>query len=148
MFGVPTQTGWVLRIVPIINGSRIFPLTRRPVTSVRLISVAVMLGLIMSVRRHSEHSRRRSLDLRSADWRSVFSLFAYMALFSFAYLSLSAGTGALILFGAVQLTMFGFALRLGEHFTSLSWTGLILAILGLVFLVSPGVTGQTLLERS
>jgi drug/metabolite transporter (DMT)-like permease len=108
-------------------------------TSARLISGAVTLGLIMLMRRHSKQSRR-SLDFRSVDWRSVFSLFAYMALFSFAYLSLSAGTGALILFGAVQLTMFGFALRLGEHFTSLSWTGLILAILGLVVLVSPGVT--------
>lgn len=67
-------------------------------------------------------------------------LFTYMAFFSFAYLSLSAGTGALILFGAVQLTMFIVALRNGEQFRFLSWTGLTLAILGLVYLISPGLT--------
>ena len=67
-------------------------------------------------------------------------LFTYMAFFSFAYLSLSAGTGALILFGAVQLTMFVAALRGGEQFPLLSWTGLTLAVLGLVYLVSPGLT--------
>ena len=63
-----------------------------------------------------------------------------MAFFAFAYLSLGAGTGALILFGAVQLTMFIFALRAGEHFTALSWGGLGMAIVGLIYLVSPGVT--------
>jgi drug/metabolite transporter (DMT)-like permease len=63
-----------------------------------------------------------------------------MAFFSFAYLTLSAGTGALVLFGAVQLTMFVVALRQGERFTLLSWVGLTTAILGLVYLVSPGVT--------
>jgi drug/metabolite transporter (DMT)-like permease len=67
-------------------------------------------------------------------------LFTYMVFFSFAYLSLSAGTGALILFGAVQLTMFIVALRGGEQFPLLSWIGLTLAILGLVYLVLPGVT--------
>ena len=63
-----------------------------------------------------------------------------MAFFSFAYLSLSAGTGALILFGAVQLTMFIVAMRGGEQFSLRSWAGLTLAIFGLVYLVSPGVT--------
>ena len=67
-------------------------------------------------------------------------LFTYMAFFSFAYLSLSAATGALILFGAVQLTMFIVALRGGEQFSLPSWAGLTLAIFGLVYLVSPGVT--------
>jgi drug/metabolite transporter (DMT)-like permease len=63
-----------------------------------------------------------------------------MAGFSFAYVTLSAGTGALILFGAVQLTMFVVALRGGEHFPPLSWLGLAIAVLGLVYLVSPGLT--------
>ena len=74
------------------------------------------------------------------DWRAVLSLFMYMIFFSFAYLSLSAGTGALILFGAVQLTMFVVALRNGEYFPFSSWSGLVIAILGLIYLVSPGVT--------
>lgn len=66
-------------------------------------------------------------------------LFLYMICFSFAYLSLSAGTGALILFGAVQITMFVWALRRGEEFSKLSWIGLCLAMGGLVYLVLPGV---------
>jgi drug/metabolite transporter (DMT)-like permease len=74
------------------------------------------------------------------DWRSVLALYLYMVFFAFAYLSLSAGTGALILFGAVQLTMFTVALRSGEHFSAVSWAGLALAIAGLVYLVSPGLT--------
>ena len=103
-------------------------------TSVRVISGAVTLGVIMLLRQPS------ALGRRSADWRAVVSLFTYMVFFSFAYLSLGAGTGALILFGAVQLTMFTFALRGGEHFTLLSWAGLTMAIAGLIYLVSPGVT--------
>jgi drug/metabolite transporter (DMT)-like permease len=67
-------------------------------------------------------------------------LSGYMIFFSFAYLSLSAGTGALILFGAVQLTMFIVALWESEQFPLWSWFGLSLAIIGLIYLVSPGVT--------
>ena len=63
-----------------------------------------------------------------------------MIFFSFAYLTLSAGTGALVLFGAVQITMFIVALQSGETFSGLSWFGLVVAFAGLVFLVSPGVT--------
>lgn len=102
-------------------------------TSVRVISGAITLSLIVLL-------RRRPRDRGAATWRSCVMLFTYMACFSFAYLSLSAGTGALILFGAVQLTMFVFALRQGEHFPLLSWAGLTVAILGLVYLVLPGVT--------
>jgi drug/metabolite transporter (DMT)-like permease len=68
------------------------------------------------------------------------ALFLYMAFFSFAYLSLSAATGALLLFGAVQLTMLIAALRGGEHLSPLSWVGLALTVFGLVYLLSPGVT--------
>lgn len=102
-------------------------------TAVRVIAGAVMLSLILAPR-----------WLRSGwtpgNWRAAAMLFAYMACFSFAYLSLGAGTGALILFGAVQLTMFIAALRAGEHFAARSWAGLALAIGGLVYLVSPGIT--------
>jgi drug/metabolite transporter (DMT)-like permease len=70
-------------------------------------------------------------------------LWAYVACFSFAYLTLSAGTGALILFGAVQVTMFSVGLRAGERFTATAWVGLALAVGGLVYLVSPGVAAPT-----
>jgi drug/metabolite transporter (DMT)-like permease len=102
-------------------------------STVRMISGAVVLGLIVL-------PRWRVRGRSSTDWRSAVTLFIYMTFFSFAYLTLSAGTGALILFGAVQLTMFIFALRSGEQFSLLSWAGLTVAILGLVYLVSPGVT--------
>jgi len=102
-------------------------------TSARVISGAAMLFLILLAR----HGRRMGA---APDWRAVAMLFAYMAFFSFAYLSLTAGTGALILFGAVQLTMFAVALREGEPFPPLSWVGLSLAIAGLVYLVSPGLS--------
>jgi len=102
-------------------------------TSVRMISGAVTLALIVLL-------RRRAKAPSTANWRSAAMLFTYMTFFSFAYISLNAGTGALILFGAVQLTMFVVALRDGEHFALLSWAGLALAVLGLIILVLPGVT--------
>lgn len=100
--------------------------------TVRTISGAVLLAGILL-------ARRRPVTARP-NWRSVLALYLYMVFFAFAYLSLSAGTGALILFAAVQLTMFIVALRSGEHFPALSWVGLFLAIAGLVYLVSPGLT--------
>jgi drug/metabolite transporter (DMT)-like permease len=64
-------------------------------------------------------------------------LFLYAIAFSFAYLSLSAGTGALILFGTVQVTMILVALRTGERPQPVEWLGLLLALGGLVYLVLP-----------
>lgn len=72
--------------------------------------------------------------------RMTLGLFAYMAGFSFAYLSLDTGTGALILFGVVQLTMFAVALRAGERFSPLAWAGFALAIAGLLWQMAPGVS--------
>ncbi len=102
-------------------------------TSVRVIAGAATLCLIVLV-------RGRPRGNSTANWRSAAMLFTYMAFFSFAYRSLSVGTGALVLFGAVQLTMFIVALREGEHFSLLSWAGLTAAILGLIYLVSPGLS--------
>lgn len=102
-------------------------------TTVRMTSGALTLCLIMAL-------GRRHYTPVASDWRPAAMLFAYMVFFSFAYLSLSAGTGALILFGAVQLTMFVCALRNGEYVSALSWVGLAMAVGGLVYLVSPGLT--------
>ena len=102
-------------------------------STVRVVSGALTLALIVM-------ARRRPATDGGVDWRAAVMLFIYMAFFSFAYLSLSAGTGALILFGAVQLTMFVTALRRGEPFPPIAWAGLALAVLGLIYLVSPGVT--------
>ncbi|MGB0749234.1 MAG: DMT family transporter [Magnetospiraceae bacterium] len=104
-------------------------------STVRMVSGAIMLSIILLVKTPSE-----KLLPKKPDWRSPLMLFIYMTFFSFAYLSLAAGTGALILFGAVQLTMFLVALKGGERFSPVSWAGLALAAGGLVYLVSPGLT--------
>ena len=100
--------------------------------TVRMAAGATILSLIVWLRGRNFRGH--------ADWRTALALFVYMAFFSFAYRSLTAGTGALILFGAVQLTMFVMALRAGEHFSLLSWMGLAAAAAGLVYLMTPGLT--------
>ncbi|WP_036187260.1 DMT family transporter [Marinobacterium lacunae] len=105
-------------------------------TAVRLISGALMLWFILSMQ-----GRRRD---NAGSWPSALALFSYAALFSFAYIDLAAGTGALILFGAVQATMIGYGLYSGERFSALKWAGLLLAIAGLVGLVLPGLTAPPL----
>lgn len=67
-------------------------------------------------------------------------LFLYMIGFSLAYLSLGAAAGALLLFGAVQLTMFARAIYSGERLSPLAWSGISLAVAGLVLLLLPGAT--------
>jgi len=102
-------------------------------TSLRVISGALTLGLIAL-----PHGRAHG---RSGG--GIFAplmLFTYMIFFSFAYLSLGAGTGALLLFAAVQITMFAAGLKDGESFPGMSRAGLLLAVAGLIYLVLPGVT--------
>lgn len=79
-------------------------------------------------------------------WPSAFFLFAYAVCFSFAYLGLTAGTGALILFGSVQMTMIGVTIILGERPTALEWLGLVVALAGLVYLVFPGLASPPLVS--
>ncbi|MCW8908608.1 MAG: DMT family transporter [Sedimenticola sp.] len=103
-------------------------------TTLRLASGALMLWLV------TQAGSRPVTRPLSRDWLSAAMLFLYAVTFSFAYTTLSTGTGALILFGAVQLTMFLVGLRRGEHFSPLSWTGLAIALAGLVYLLSPGIS--------
>lgn len=77
-------------------------------------------------------------------WSSASMLWLYAVTFSFAYISLAIGTGALILFGAVQLTMIIGAVRSGERLHRPEWTGAATAFAGLVYLVSPGLTAPPL----
>jgi drug/metabolite transporter (DMT)-like permease len=71
---------------------------------------------------------------RGGSWPSALALFVYAAAFSFAYFSLSAGVGALLLFGSVQVTMIGAGIAAGERPPALVWAGLVLALGGLVHL--------------
>jgi drug/metabolite transporter (DMT)-like permease len=81
---------------------------------------------------------------RSGSWRSATALVAYALAFSFAYVQLSAGTGALLLFGAVQLTIIAAALYAGERARTLEWIGLASASAGLTYLSAPGLTAPPL----
>jgi len=100
---------------------------------IRLVSGAIMLLLIMAAIKKNRTSHPRG------NWISAAMLFGYAVTFSFAYVSLSTGTGALILFGAVQATMILAALWSGERPHMLEWMGLLLALFGLVYLVFPGL---------
>jgi drug/metabolite transporter (DMT)-like permease len=85
-------------------------------------------------------------DIRvSGNWISALALFAYAAGFSFAYVSLSAGTGALLLFGAVQATMIVWGLHKGERLSTIQVVGFLIAVTGLVALVLPGVSAPPLI---
>jgi drug/metabolite transporter (DMT)-like permease len=108
------------------------PIDPATFTVIRLVSGAATLWLIVRLRSGG--------NAPAGSWAAAFSLFAYAAAFSFAYVSLSAGTGALILFGAVQATMILYGLLRGERFTPLQTAGLLLALGGLVALMLPGVT--------
>src|SRR4029077_10391993 len=76
---------------------------------------------------------------------SAISLFVYAAGFSFAYVDLSAGTGALLLFGAVQATMIFWGFRKGERLDGTQIAGIVSAVVGLVVLVFPGISAPPLI---
>ena len=101
-------------------------------TFVRIVSGMVCLAIIVWLRKGSLRN--------SGSWLSALALFAYAALFSFAYLQLSAGTGALLLFAAVQATMISWAIRDGERMRLPQIGGIALALAGLVALVFPGLS--------
>ena len=105
-------------------------------TCLRIISGAAALSLIVILRT----PRWRE----ASSWPSAVALFVYAATFSFAYVGLSAGTGALLLFGAVQATMILTGLRRGERLSVRQLAGLILALAGLLVLVLPGLSAPPL----
>ncbi|HEX7518616.1 MAG TPA: DMT family transporter [Chthoniobacterales bacterium] len=105
-------------------------------TFIRIFSGAVALWLIVKI--------RKAPWREAGNWPSALALFAYAALFSFAYISLSAGTGALLLFGAVQATMIAWGLRKGERLHLRQLVGLALALSGLVALLFPGLSAPPL----
>lgn len=105
-------------------------------SSIRLLSGAITLWLIVRL-------RGRNFDA-GGSWASAGALFIYAVAFSFAYVTLPAGTGALLLFGAVQATMIGAGWRAGERMSSAQWGGFITALGGLVALLLPGLSSPSL----
>ena len=107
-------------------------------TTVRMLAASLALGLLIGF--------RPSVYRSSGNWPSALALFAYAAGFSFAYIHLSAGTGALLLFGAVQATMIGVGIYKGERLVGWCLMGFVLALGGLVVLLLPGLSAPPLLS--
>jgi drug/metabolite transporter (DMT)-like permease len=132
-------------------------------TSFRLISGALVLWLIVRLRGETNakavpmknfsppsmkvrlsptplHPYTPTPTFKSGSWLAAMALFTYAACFASAYVSLPAGTGALLLFGSVQITMIGYGLWTGERLRRLQSIGLFLALAGLIGLLLPGLT--------
>lgn len=109
-------------------------------TSVRLLSGAITLGALVWLqhRQNAQPQRATTTTLPGDGW-SALALFVYAAGFSFAYLSMTAATGALLLFGAVQATMIAWGLYQGERMRKLQLGGFALAVAGLTALMLPGL---------
>jgi drug/metabolite transporter (DMT)-like permease len=106
-------------------------------TLIRFISGGFVLWLVMRIKQGKPQTR--------GDWLSAVILFIYAAGFSFAYIKLSAGVGALLLFGAVQATMILYGMWNGERFGRWQLTGLVLALAGLTGLLLPGLSAPPLM---
>ncbi len=104
---------------------------------IRLLSGAVILMLILSFKNGARPAAR-------GNWLSASMLFLYAITFSYAYLSLHTGTGALILFASVQITMILFSLFSGNRLHTSEWLGVAIAFAGFVYLVLPGVSAPSL----
>ena len=106
-------------------------------TAIRLISGALVLWLLVRM--------KQTAPAGEGSWASAFALFAYAAGFSFAYIGLSAASGALLLFGAVQATMIGYGIWSGERLRLLQTFGVLLAFGGLVGMLLPGLSAPPML---
>lgn len=98
----------------------------------RIASGAVVLSLLVLLRNNK--------PLGEGTIISALALFVYAAGFSFAYISMTAGAGALLLFGAVQLTMLSWGLFKGERMRPLQWLGFGFALFGLILLLLPNAS--------
>lgn len=113
-------------------------------TIVRLVSGAVTLILILLIREKRD-GRSATKLLAKGSWLGSFALFIYALGFSYAYVQLDTGSGALVLFGSVQLSMIAFGLYKGERFNKYQWSGLLLALVGLVYLLWPSISTPSMM---
>ena len=107
-------------------------------TSIRVLAGAVTLWLLVRV-----SSKDKAVG---GSWPSAFALLAYAIAFSFAYVGLTAGTGALLLFGAVQVVMIAAGFLGGERIDRTVVVGWLLAVAGLILLLLPGIAAPPALE--
>ena len=111
-------------------------------TVIRLLSGAIVLLVILKI-----NGNKKSSPIKGS-WPASFMLFLYAVTFSFAYITLDTGTGAIILFGSVQITMILLSLISGNRLHITEWIGVSIAFIGFVYLVSPGVTSPSVVGFS
>lgn len=112
-------------------------------TAVRLLSGACMLWLVVRLQQGSRAPAKPGV-WGAGNWWSAGALFLYAATFSFAYVNVSAATGALLLFGSVQATMIGYGVYHGERLRAPQLVGMALALAGLTALMLPGLAAPPL----
>ena len=117
-------------------------------TIIRLLSGAICLILIMIVharRLNRSDAAQAALVLRDkGSWLSSLSLVVYALCFSLAYVELDTGTGAMILFAAVQFTMIGWGIYQKERLSTVQWIALAVAFVGFVYLMLPSAAVPSL----
>ena len=107
-------------------------------TSIRLSSGAIVLIALVFM------SKERRQEKSKGSWISAGMLFLYAAAFSYAYVSLETGIGALIIFGVVQITMIASSFISGYRMNGLEWLGILLALAGFLYLLLPGASAPSL----
>jgi len=103
-------------------------------TGIRLLSGAIVLCFILVIKRNNQGEPSKG------SWTASFMLFLYAIAFSYAYLSVDTGTGALILFGSVQISMIFLSFISGTRLHTTEWAGVIIAFSGLIYLILPSIT--------
>lgn len=107
-------------------------------TGIRLFSgAAVLIALVFL-------SKDKRYEKSKGSWTSAGMLFLYAAAFSYAYVSLETGIGALIIFGVVQITMIASSLISGYKMNVMEWLGIVLALAGFLYLLLPGASAPSL----
>lgn len=113
-------------------------------TIIRVLSGALTLFVLLALSRNSSKASSDTEDHAAGSWPAAIALFIYAVCFSYAYISLDTATGALILFGMVQLTMIVHALFKQHRLSTKEWIGFVLALLGLVYLLLPQASAPSL----
>lgn len=116
-------------------------------TSIRLFSGALFLLFLVRIKAKTTNTKNKAtthINNKQGRWLPAFFLFIYAGAFSFGYISLDTGTGALILFGSVQVTMIVADIIKGKKLVLIEWLGLFLAFIGLFYLLLPGATAPSL----
>ncbi|MEK9712622.1 MAG: DMT family transporter [Thalassolituus sp.] len=114
-------------------------------TLLRILSGAAFLAALVFVTQRTSEAIKKP-PISSGNWPSAIALFTYAAGFSFAYITMDTGAGALVLFGFVQLTMILISLYKGTRLSLGEWSGGFMAFAGLAYMLAPGADAPSLMS--